>query len=108
MTLQEALLDIAGQPETAWVYLPADKNWDLNSMCAILESEEVPPELEDELDAGVPAFAKANDLIQALPVTVVQDVTQNALAQRPGASPTDLLEAFLFYYEHDAFIDLTR
>jgi hypothetical protein len=72
-----------------------------------LESEEVPPELEDDPDAGVPEFAKRNNLIQALPVTVVQDIATNARSQKPDANLGDLLYAFLYYYKHDAFVELT-
>jgi len=102
-TLKEILLSIEGHSALAWVYLPADKNWNLDSPSAVLESEEVPPELEDEPDAGVPEFAKQNGLIQALPVTTVQDIVSNAKAQKPDATVVDLLKAFEFYYRHDAF-----
>ena len=106
MTLKELLLEIAQQSTKAWLYLPDDKRWDLNSMCAVLESEEVPPELEDEPDAGIPQFAKQNKLIQVLPVTVVQDVVKNARAQKANATVEDLFKALLFYYKNDAFVDL--
>jgi len=103
MTLKDILLSIDDHSVLAWVYLPADKNWNLDSPGAVLESEEVPPELEDEPDAGVPEFAKQNGLIQVLPVSTVQDIASNAKAQKPGATVVDLLKAFEFYYLHDAF-----
>jgi len=102
-TLKEILLSITDSSIRAWVYLPADKNWNLDSACAVLESEEVPPELEDEPDAGVPEFAKRNGLIQALPVSTVQDVVSNARTQKPDATVGDLFKAFKFYFQHDAF-----
>jgi hypothetical protein len=108
MTLQEVLLDISNQPTTSWVYLPMDKNWTLGSNCAVLKSEEVPPELEDHPEAGVPDFAKQTGLVQALPVSVVQDIVANLLGQKADASPDELLAAFLYYYKQDAFIDLLR
>jgi hypothetical protein len=103
---KETLLSIANKSSTAWVYLPDDKQWGLDSKCAVLESEEVPPELEDEPDAGIPEIAKHNKLIQVLPVTVVQDIVTNALEQKPDATVQDLFNGFLFYYKHDAFADL--
>ncbi len=103
--LQTILQEIDEKPATAWVYLPDDKNWTLASRCAVLESEEVPPELEDDPDAGIPAFAKENKLIQALPVTAVQDLVANAETQKPDVAPLELFAAFMFYYTHDAFID---
>ena len=102
-TLKEILLSIEDHSVLAWIYLPADKNWKLDSACAVLESEEVPPELEDEPDAGIPEFAKQNGLIQVLPVSTVQDIVSNAKEQKPDATIGDLLKAFEFYYRHDAF-----
>jgi len=102
--LKQVLLQIAGKSNLAWVYLPRDKNWNLDSECAVLESEEVPPELEDEPDAGVPEFAKANGLIQVLPVGSIQEIVENAKAQNPDASIDDLFKAFIFYFRNDAFI----
>src|SRR5437773_2710427 len=107
LRFRDALLDISSKPTTAWVYLPADKNWNLNSESAVLESEEVPPEMEDQPDAGVPEFAKQHQLIQALPVTVIQDIVTNARAQKPNANIDDLFRAFEYYYKHDAFAKLT-
>jgi len=108
MTLQEALFDIADKSATAWIYLPANKSWNLDSNCAILESDEVPPELEDDPDAGVPEFAKRNNLIQALPVTVVQDIMENTRAQKFSATLEDFFRALVYYYKHDAFIDINH
>ena len=102
--LKQVLLAIADKSYLAWVYLPEDRNWSLDSACATLESEEVPPELEDEPDAGVPEFAKANGLIQVLPVSSVQDIVENARAQKPSASVDDFFLAFMFYFHNDAFI----
>lgn len=102
--LKQVLLHIADKSNLAWVYLPRDKNWNLDSACAVLASEEVPPELEDEPDAGVPAFATANGLIQVLPVGSMQEIVENAKGQNPNASIDDLFNAFIFYFRNDAFI----
>jgi len=106
MRLRKGLLDSADMSTTAWVYLPADKNWNLNSKCAILEREEVPPESEDDTNAGLPGFANRTNLVQALPVTVVQDVVTNVRAQKPNATLEDLLRAFHYHYNHDVFLNL--
>jgi hypothetical protein len=106
ISFKEALLSITDMPTKAWIYLPADKKWNLNSKCAVLESDEVPPELEDKPDAGVPAFAKQNDLMQVLPVTVMQDISKNVRLQKSVASLDDIFQAFQYYYKHDAFIRL--
>ena len=107
VSFREALLNISNSSGTAWLYLPRDRNWSLDSECAILESEEVPPELADDPNAGVPEFARQNGLMQVLPVTVVQDIVMNARMQKALPTVDDYLKAVLYYYKHDAFIDLT-
>jgi hypothetical protein len=89
-----------------WVYLPKAETWSLNSKCVTLDSDEVPPELEDEPDAGIPHFALKNGLKQVLPVDTMQDIVANALEQRPNATPAEIFEAFEFYYARDAFIQM--
>lgn len=104
-TLREVLTAAAGLDEAAWVYLPAGA-WTLETPAAVLRSEEVPPELEDEPDAGVPAFARERNLRQVLPVATVQEIVANFREQQRDATAEQLLKGFLFYWEHDAFIEL--
>lgn len=103
---REILRRIDRENEKAWVYLSGEEKWKLSSPALVLESEEVPPEMEDDLDAGVPEIARRLKMMQALPVTVVQDIVGNATSQKADASDEDLFRAFLHYYDHDAFIDL--
>jgi len=104
ISFKDALLGNANMYERAWVYLPSNKVWNLNSKCAILESDEVPPELEDKPYADVPVFAKHNDLMQVLPVSVLQEIITNARMQNYAISLDELFQAFQFYYKNDAFI----
>jgi hypothetical protein len=106
VTLRDVIGDIDTQNSRAWLYLPAEKPWTLESEAQVLESDEVPPEMEDEPDAGVPELAKQLGLIQVLPITVVQDIVANANAQHPGADGAMLLSALIYYYNHDAFMRL--
>ncbi len=104
LKLRDVLKDIERSSPKAWVYLPDHKQWHLDSMSAVLESEEVPPELEDDPNAGIPEFARHNHLMQVLPVTVVQDILRNTRAQKTNASIDEYFQAFEYYYRHDAFI----
>ena len=104
-TLREILSGCDALDPKAWVYLPAGE-WSLNTSAAVLRSEEVPPGLENEPHAGVPQFAKEHGLRQVLPVTTVQDIVDNAHAQKRDISVNELLKAFDYYYKHDAFIRL--
>lgn len=101
----DVLETITSRSTNEWVYLPDNKDWSLESKSTTLESEEVPPELEDEPDAGVPQFAKDHNLMQVMPVATLQDIVYNARQQRPNASLEDLFLAFKFYYDRDAFIE---
>lgn len=105
-TFQEVLETLSSRSSREWVYLPLEGQWDLTSASATLESEEVPPEMEDDPDAGVPQFAIDHRLKQAVPVTTLQDIVANALDQKPDAKLEELLAAFLYFYKHDAFMEI--
>jgi len=107
-TLGELLLSVETQPDKAWLFLPLTGNWTLETSAVVLELEEVPPELEDKPDAGIPAFARQNMLKCILPVLALQDIVSNAREQKSRATAADLLMAFNHYYERDAFIEFER
>ena len=86
-----------------WLYLPRAGEWNLATTAAVLESDEIPEEEEDLPEAGVPEFAKANDLRQVLPITVVQDIVANLKLFHPSPTAAETLAAFTFYYDNDAF-----
>lgn len=102
-SFQEVLETAFERSTREWLYLPFDREWSLASEATTLESEEVPPELEDEPDAGVPIIAKRNNLMQVMPVATLQDIIVNAKMYKPEISNQQLFEAFLFYYNNDAF-----
>lgn len=106
LTVQTVLETINNLPIKCWIYLPVDEEWSLNSRAAVLESEEVPPEHEDDPLAGIPEIARENRLMQALPVADVQDIVTNARRQKPDATLAEIFAAFLYYYDHDAFFNL--
>lgn len=104
--LREVLEQLEAQDEGAWLYLPASETWRIESSCAVLRSEEVPPELEDDPEAGTPEYAKRNGLMQALPVSTIKEIVENARLQREDVDLETLFSAFLHYYDNDAFIEL--
>ena len=108
ITLQKVLEHIEKYSCRYWVYLPSEDKWNIGSKAAVLESEEVPPELEDDPDAGIPVVAKANKLMEALPISVVQSIVRNAQAQVSDVSMEQLFEAFVYYYDNDAYIQLAE
>lgn len=84
------------------LYLPAREKWGLESHCAVLDPDECGPD-EDE-----PEFAKANSLRYALTIQQIRGVVLNVRQQKSNATFEELLRAFLFYYDHDAFLDLSK
>ncbi len=78
-----------------FVYLPMDEVWQLPTECAVLSQSDI-----DE----VPGFALQHGLSYALETASVHDIVSNARAQIKEPTLGQLLEAFLFYYDHDAFI----
>ena len=101
---QHVLETIMERSTRAWVYLPSKGGWNLKSESATLESDEIPPELEDSPGAGIPRLAIHHDLAQIMPVSTVQEIVSNVRAQKPIFSTEDIFRAFTFYYERDAFM----
>lgn len=101
-TLGEVLSVADRLPLEADLFMPFDEVWRPGTRCAI----EPVDRYADE--PAVPEVATRNGLGRALQVAQVQDIVDNARQQRPGASVEELVEAFLFYYDRDAFIDFSR
>ncbi|HEX8699013.1 MAG TPA: hypothetical protein VF815_09270 [Myxococcaceae bacterium] len=59
----------------------------------------------DVYSDDLPALAQQHGLRQTLSVQQVMDIVENARAQRPDVGPAELVQAFNFYWERDAFID---
>lgn len=78
-----------------WLYMPSGKLWDFDTKCAVLA--------DSDLD-GVPEAASRNGLSCALEIAAVQDVAHNAREQLKDVTVTQLVQAFLFFYKHDAFV----
>lgn len=80
------------------LYLPYSLSWQLDTPSLIVDNN-----LMDG-DAKNPS-ADGMQFERALSVQQVQDILDNALAQRPDANDQDMLSAFLYYYDNDAFIE---
>ncbi len=100
--LRDVLTNSEEHPWRAFLFLHEDKNWNLDSDCAVLNLDDL------EIDEEVPQFAIDNNLIYALSIQDVQDIVINAREQRTNCTDEDLLKAFLYYYDNDAFIDFNK
>ncbi|CQR56687.1 hypothetical protein JI735_29205 [Paenibacillus sonchi] len=99
ITLKKILNNIEQFEWSDALFLPADETWDLDTKGAIID----PDDVEDDSDE-VPEFAKKNNLMYALDIQTIKGIIKNALVQKVECTDEDLIEAFLYYYDNDAFI----
>lgn len=82
------------------LFLPKEEVWELDTEGLIWDLDDV----EDESDE-VPKVAMDLGLIYALSIQDIQDIVYNAKQQKENVSADDLLEAYLYYYDNDAYIE---
>jgi hypothetical protein len=82
-----------------FVYLPMDEPWSLSTKCALLECSDID---------GNPEFAEEHGLEYAIGADAIQSVAHNLKAQVPNPTERQLLEAFLFYYDNDAYLSVNN
>ena len=95
-TLGEVLRNGSNFNPAHFLYLPMDEVWQAETKSAVL--------LHSDLD-GVPEVAQQNGLSYALGIAAVQDIVANAKEQNADVGLAQLIQASLFYYDHDAFIN---
>lgn len=62
-----------------------------------------PDDVEDDV-VDLPKEAIDNNLMYVLSMQMIQSIVKSAKEQRTEVSEEDLVEAFLFYYDNDAYI----
>jgi hypothetical protein len=82
------------------LFLVRDDEWTLDSRCAVLD----PDDVEDDSDEE-PRYAIDNKLKYVLSIQDIQSIADNAKQQNLYCTEKDLLKAFLYYYNNDAFIE---
>ena len=98
--LSEVLLSADTLPSHLELFLPDDRQWSGGTVGALLDPD-------DDEDPENSIFAKKHRLIPALGVPEIQDVVSNARQQDPDANKETLLQAFLYYFQNDAFIEFS-
>jgi hypothetical protein len=61
---------------------------------------------EDDADEA-PRYSINNNLIYTLSIQDIQGIVENAYEQKSNCDVKDLIEAFLYYFDNDAFIEFT-
>jgi hypothetical protein len=87
-----------------WLFLPRRRPWTLGSPAVLLELSE---DEEDDEEAEMPELAKKEGLKLALEGADVQSIICNARQQKRDVSLDEIFAAFLYYYDFDAFKDLS-
>ena len=83
------------------LFLPKDDVWGKDTEGMVLD----PDDVEDDED-DVPSEAKENHLMYTLSIQIIQSIVRNLEQQKHDFSEDDLVEAFLYYYDNDAYIEL--
>jgi len=99
VSLCEILQNINDYQWSDALYLPDEDKWTQNTKGVVLDPDDVDAE-EDE----IPKFALDNNLIYSLDIQTIQGIIDNANQQKKDCTIEDLFDAYLYYYNNDAFI----
>jgi hypothetical protein len=99
--LQDILIHADTLPWQLDLFIDRDGSISGEMRAAIINTEEYD-------DADENPFAHEHGLRYAITVSTVQDVVSYARQQRPEYNPAELVNAFVYYYHNDAFIDFGR
>ena len=81
------------------LYCQGGHPYSLDSSCWVLD-----PNLED--DSNHQKLVKENNLSYILSIHIIQDILSNLKQQKQLVTDEEMLRAFKFYMEHDAFINM--
>lgn len=104
IVLRDVLSAIDKLPWNFALFMPHGVDWNENTPCAVLN----PDDFENEPDPDRPKFASENGLYYALGMQVIESIVENARDQKQDATMSDLVDAFIYYYDNDAYIDWSR
>jgi len=100
--LREAFAHVEAYSSSESLFLPMDEVWTLDTAAVVANLDEV-----GHLDSESIEM-KGRRYEYALGFDTLKDIVANAEHQTPDLKLEQLLEAFLYYYDHDAFVDLGR
>ena len=100
MTIEDVLMGAANLLWSDSLFLPEGEKWGLETKGLVWDPDDVDSD-EDE----VPKIAEENGLLCCIGIQVIQQVVDNARQQLQNCSVEQLFDAFLYYYDNDAFIE---
>ena len=99
--LINVLREIKEYPDECDLYMKDEFPWSAATPCAVLSTRDLFPE-ED------PPFAVEKGLRHGLSVQQAQDMVSNAKEQKRQLTDEEIIRAFNYYYDNDAYVDLGR
>ncbi|QEG26876.1 hypothetical protein GobsT_16240 [Gemmata obscuriglobus] len=100
LTLGDVLTSPTRPGRDVHLFLPADRPWALSAPALVVDLDDGDEEPEN--------VERRTGFRYVLPLSTVGQITANARRQLRTPTAGELLRAFLFYYNCDAFIDVTR
>jgi len=97
--LKHVLEQVESFPWTHALYADRTVPWSLQTKCLVHDPDDVASDDDD-----LPEIVVAAEMQDVLEIQDVKDIVANAKAQRPDVTLDELLQAFVFYIERDAFI----
>lgn len=95
-TLQEVLGNSEKWPWSFELYLPSEEVWSPNTKSVLLD-----PDASEFEHAENEMLSRG--LMYVLPMQTVQSISRSAKKQFVDPTSKQLMEAFLYYYDNDAF-----
>lgn len=102
LTLSELLANVEQIDPTYELYMPKQEAWTLDTPCSVIGYEDYADAEED------PQYALENNLVYVFGIETVRSIVSNARLQKAEVSLKELYDAFIYYYDHDAFLILER
>lgn len=102
LTLSEVLANVEQIDPTSELYMPEEEVWTLETFCSVIRYEEYADADED------PQYARENNLAYVFGMATVRSIVSNARLQKAEVSLKELYDAFIYYYDYDAFLNLER
>lgn len=101
ISLRDVLLYPNKNPETWFCLPPYSSEWTINTKGIFsLDSFDFPPDSDDFL----PVQVKNHGWIETLDGASIEDIVINANNQLENPSIDQLFQAFIYYFENDAFL----
>lgn len=98
MKLQEIFCNLDSLPAGDVVYRP-EGPLSLDSECYLLDA--------DEDDDEAPVASAPHGLVESVSIREIRSIRENARLQGRKPDLPELLQAFVFYLDHDAFIEFS-